>query len=159
MPTATTMPTTTDRIEKSIQLASPTSRVWRALTTAREFGTWFRVKLDGEFVAGQPINGNITVPNYEHVMFDAIVNEIRPETHFSFWWRPYAIDASVDYSHEPRTLVAFTLEAVDGGTLLTVVESGFDGIPVARRELAFQMNDRGWAGQLKQIEKYLLAEG
>jgi uncharacterized protein YndB with AHSA1/START domain len=34
-------------IEKQIELKAPLSRVWRALTDYREFGEWFRVKLDG----------------------------------------------------------------------------------------------------------------
>ena len=35
-----------DVIEKRIELNAPVSRVWRALTDHREFGEWFRVKLD-----------------------------------------------------------------------------------------------------------------
>ena len=51
-----------DRIEKRIELKAPISRVWRALTDYREFGEWFRVKLDGPFVQGQVSRGQITYP-------------------------------------------------------------------------------------------------
>lgn len=150
----TTSPT--DRIEKQLRLDVPQSRAWRALTDTKQFGAWFGVAIDGPFVAGAPARGFITIKGYEHVPFDAIVDRIEPESHFSFRWRPYAIDPNVDYSAEPRTLVSFTLEPVDGGTLLTVVETGFDGIPAERRVKAFEMNTRGWEGQLRNIAKYLL---
>lgn len=154
MPTMTST-TTSDRIEKQIRLDSPRSRVWRALTDAKQFGAWFGVDLQGAFARGVTIHGKLTIKGYEHVPFDVIVESIEPERFFSFRWRPYAIDPNVDYSKEPRTLVAFTLEEADGGTLLTVVESGFDGIPASRRAKAFEMNSRGWAGQLENIRKYV----
>ena len=42
----------TDRIEKQITLKAPRARVWRALTNVEEFGTWFRVRLEGAFTPG-----------------------------------------------------------------------------------------------------------
>ena len=143
------------QIEKSIQLNFPRHRVWQALTTAREFAAWFGVTLEGEFIAGQPTFGKFDNQKYAHVRFEVLVETITPETLFTYRWRPFAMDEGVDYSAEPRTLVAFTLEDRDGGTLLTVVESGFDGIPAARRVKAFEMNTQGWAGQMVRIEKYL----
>lgn len=158
MSTMTSTSTSTDRIEKQVQLSSPRSRVWRALTDAREFGSWFGVALQGEFTAGATIRGRMTVKGYDHVTFEAIVETMEPERFFSFRWRPYAIEPGVDYSSEPRTLVAFSLEDVDGGTVLTVVESGFDGIPASRRAKAFEMDSKGWASQMGNIQKYLAAK-
>ena len=145
----------TDRIEKQIVLKAPQSRVWRALTDAGEFGEWFRVKLEGPFVPGQGIGGNITWPGYEHLRMDVQVERMEAETLFSFRWHPYAIDPKVDYSGEPSTLVESRLEAVAEGTRLTVVESGFDQLPAARRDEAFRMNDRGWAQQLGNLQQHL----
>ena len=145
----------TDRIEKQIVLKAPQSRVWRALTDAGEFGEWFRVKLEGPFVPGKGIGGNITWPGYEHLRMDVQVERMEAETLFSFRWHPYAIDPKVDYSGEPSTLVEFRLEAVAEGTRLTVVESGFDQLPAARRDEAFRMNDRGWAQQLGNLQQHL----
>jgi uncharacterized protein YndB with AHSA1/START domain len=145
----------TDRIEKAAELRAPVSRVWRALTDAAEFGEWFRVKLDGQFTAGQPIRGKITHPGYEHVTMEVLVEKIEPEKYFSFRWRPYAIDPKVDYSQEPRTLVEFRLTPSANGTRLEISESGFDGIPAARRDEAFRMNDSGWAAQLENIAQHL----
>jgi len=145
----------TDRIEKRVDLRATRSRVWRAITTAEEFGTWFRMKLDGEFAEGATIRGRITHPGYEHVTVDLLVERIEPERYFSYRWHPYAIDASVDYSAEPTTLVEFILEETEDGTAVTIVESGFDRIPLSRRSEAFRMNDQGWGGQIKNLERYV----
>jgi uncharacterized protein YndB with AHSA1/START domain len=145
----------TDRIEKTIQLRAPVSRVWRALTNAREFGEWFRVKLEGPFAPGATVRGHITHPGYEHLKMEAFVERMEPERLFSFRWHPYAIDPNADYSAEPTTLVEFRLEEVAGGTRLIVVESGFDRIPAARRAEAFRMNDQGWSEQLRNIERHV----
>jgi len=147
--------TSTDRIEKQIQLRAPQSRVWRALTDAEEFGTWFRVKLEGRFVLGAQTRGRVTYPGYEHILMEVEVERMEAESLFSFRWHPYAVDPKVDYSSEPTTLVEFRLESVGGGTLLKVVESGFDQLPAGRRDEAFRMNDGGWAQQLVNVERHV----
>jgi uncharacterized protein YndB with AHSA1/START domain len=145
----------TDRIEKQIVLRAPVSRVWRALTDATEFGTWFRVKLNGDFAVGQPIAGHVTYAGYEHLKFEVTVERMDPERLFSFRWHPYAIDEKVDYAKEPTTLVEFRLDAVSEGTRLTVVESGFDRIPVKRRAEAYRMNEGGWAEQMENVKRHV----
>lgn len=144
-----------NRIEKRIELKAPISRVWRALTDHREFGQWFRVKIDGPFLAGQVSRGQVTYPGYEDLKWAAVVQKMEPERLFSFTWHPYAVDPNEDYSAEPPTLVEFTLEKTANGTLLTVTESGFDKIPADRRLEAFRMNDGGWTEQMKNIERHV----
>ena len=141
--------------EKRIELKAPVSRVWRALTDYREFGEWFRVKLDGPFVPGQVSRGHITYPGYEHIKWEAVVQKMEPERLFSFTWHPYAVDPKKDYSVETPTLVEFTLEKTAGGTLLVLRESGFDKIPSDRRGEAYRMNDGGWTAQMKNIENHV----
>jgi uncharacterized protein YndB with AHSA1/START domain len=145
----------TDRIENSVELKAPVSRVWQALTDHREFGTWFRVRLDGPFEPGRTVRGQITYPGYEHVKWEAMVQKIEPEHLFSFTWHPYAIDPNQDYSSEVPTLVEFTLEKIAAGTLLRVVESGFDKLPDKRRFEAFRMNEGGWGEQMKNIAQHV----
>ncbi|MCM2373639.1 SRPBCC family protein [Aporhodopirellula aestuarii] len=148
---------TTDRIEKQIEIDAPVSRVWQSITDSQEFGQWFRVNLEGPFVVGEVTRGQITYPGYEHVTMEVIVEAIEPDDRFAFWWRPYAIDPNVDYSAEPRTLVEFTLEPTATGTLVRVSESGFDGIPAHRRDEAFRMNDGGWAAQVVNVRDHVHA--
>jgi uncharacterized protein YndB with AHSA1/START domain len=142
-------------IDKSIELSAPVSRVWRALTDYKQFGTWFRVRLDEPFAAHRMTSGTMTYPGHEHLRFNARVERIEPEQLFSLTWHPYAIDPNEDYTKETPTLVEFTLEKSAKGTLLRVVESGFDHVPAARRAEAYRMNERGWATQLKNIEQFL----
>jgi uncharacterized protein YndB with AHSA1/START domain len=144
-----------DRIEKRIELKAPLSRVWRALTDYREFGQWFRVKLEGPFVRGQTTRGHITYPGYEHLKMEVVVQKIEPERLFSYAWHPYAVDPNKDYSQEPSTLVEFRLEKTPTGTLLIVTESGFDKMPSERRLEAFRMNEGGWSIQMQNIENYV----
>ena len=142
-------------IEKRIELKAPVSRVWRALTDFREFGDWFRVKLENPFVPGKISRGKITHPGYEHVQMEVMVQTMQPQQIFSFTWHPYAVDPKIDYSKEPSTLVEFRLERTGTGTLLTVTESGFDKIPADRRFEAFRKNEGGWTQQLENIEAYV----
>jgi uncharacterized protein YndB with AHSA1/START domain len=144
-----------DRIEKRIELKAPIARVWRALTDYREFGEWFRVKLEGPFVPGQVSRGHITYPGYEHLKWEAVVQKMEPERLFSFTWHPYASDPKKDYSKETPTLVEFRLEKIPNGTLLLLTESGFDKIPADRRAEAFRRNDGGWTEQMKNIEAHV----
>ena len=147
--------TNTDSIEKKVVLRAPRSRVWRAITAAEEFGAWFGVKLDGPFAEGATARGKITHPGYEHLTMEMMIERIEPERYFAFRWHPYAIDTSVDYSSEPTTLVEFRLEEAESGTVLTIVESGFDRVPLERRAEAFRMNDGGWTQQAANIERYV----
>jgi uncharacterized protein YndB with AHSA1/START domain len=147
--------TTADRIEKRVVLRAPRSRVWRALTDVGEFNEWFGVRLTSPFAEGATVRGQITHPKYQHVTMEVVVARIEPERYFAYRWHPCAIEPGVDYSSEPMTLVEFRLEDSGEGTILTVVESGFDRIPLARRAEAFRMNEGGWTGQLRNIERHV----
>jgi uncharacterized protein YndB with AHSA1/START domain len=145
----------TNEIRKQLLVKAPLARVWRAITDAQEFGTWFHVKLESPFAVGQPTSGQITYPGWEHVRFTLRTEAIEPQRRFAYRWHPYAIDMDKDYSSEPMTLVEFLLEPRDGGTLVTVVESGFDALPPERIAEAFRMNERGWAEQLDNIATHV----
>jgi uncharacterized protein YndB with AHSA1/START domain len=165
-----------DRIEKRVTLRAPVSRVWRAIADAQEFGRWFGFTLEGPFVEGQTIKGTfdrtldeaaiveyqkslglepskVKLPDKSTVF--CTVQRIEPERYFSFRWIPYGIDAEADPENELTTLVEFRLEPVPEGTLLTIVESGFDRVPAHRRARAFRMNEGGWAGQAENLRKYV----
>ncbi|WP_283194444.1 SRPBCC family protein [Rhizobium sp. AN80A] len=144
-----------DRIEKTIELNAPVSRVWQAITDHREFGEWFRVRIDAPFVSGEVATGQITYPGYEHVRWTATIKCMDEPTLFSFTWIPYAVDPDTDYSSETPTLVEFRLEPTSKGTRLTITESGFDKVPEYRRAEALRMNEGGWAEQVKNIKAHV----
>ena len=159
----------TDRIEKQVVLKAPLARVWRAVSDAKEFGSWFGVALDGSFAPSARLTVRI-VPTtvdpdvaasqkpYEGMPFEIAVEAVEPMRHLSFRWHPFAVDPATDYSKEPTTLVVFALEEAPGGTRLTITESGFDRLPAARRAKALEMNAQGWAAQARLVEKYLARE-
>jgi uncharacterized protein YndB with AHSA1/START domain len=156
----------TDRIEKKILLRAPRHRVWQALADSAEFGRWFGVRFEGPFTPGARVRGIIVgtavdpevrkaQEQYRDVPFEITIDRVEPERLLSFRWHPYAIERDVDYSQEPTTLIVFTLEEVANGVMLTVTESGFDQIPLARREKAFKANEQGWDVVIHLIEKHL----
>ncbi len=146
----------TDRIEKEVFIKAPRQRVWRALTEPGEFGAWFRVNLVGQqFAPGKVAAGAVMYPGHEHLTWRVTVEQMEPERVFSWRWWPHAIDPTKDYSQEPTTLVTFELEERPGGTLLKVTESGFDQVPIERRETAYRGNSQGWAIQMGNIERYV----
>jgi uncharacterized protein YndB with AHSA1/START domain len=152
------MNTSTDRIERKILLKAKRGRVWRALSDAAEFGDWFGVNFKGKtFVAGKSVQGKITYPGYEHLTMEVLIERIVPEKLLSWRWHPAAIDPEVDYSHEPTTLVEFELQEVEGGTMLKVVESGLDKIPLARRANVLRLNSSGWDQQMENVKKHVAA--
>ena len=157
----------TDRIEKKILLRAPRQRVWRALADSTEFGTWFGMKFEGPFVAGRSIRGVVVTTKvnpevaklqkpYEGLEFEITIEKVEPERLFSIRWHPNAVERGVDYSAEPTTLVVFALEEVANGVMLTVTESGFDQIPLARRAKAFNENEQGWGVAVKLLEEYVV---
>lgn len=156
----------TDRIEKQVVLRAPLERVWRAISDAEAFGRWFGVRFDGPFIAGKSVTATITPT----VVDDEVARlqqphtgkkgtwqivAVEPERRFAYRWHPFAVDAGVNYDQEPTTLVEFLLSETPDGVLLTIVESGFDAIPVARRGTSFQANSEGWAKQVELVRKYL----
>jgi len=156
----------TDRIEKSVLLRAPRKRVWRALSDSTEFGSWFGMNFDGPFVPGASMRG-VIVPTavdadvakaqqpYQGLPVEIAIEQMEPERLFSFRWHPFAIERGVDYSAEPTTLVVFELEEAPDGIMLTITESGFDRIPLARRAKAFTANEGGWGMVVKLVEKYV----
>jgi uncharacterized protein YndB with AHSA1/START domain len=159
----------TDQIEKKTVLKSTREHVWQAISDSARFGAWFGVEFAGPFVAGSWMNGKI-VPTkvdpevaklqerYTGKPFQMYVERIESMKRFSFRWHPFAVDSSYDYSNEPTTLVTFEVAETDGGVLLTITESGFEQIPIARRTQAFEANEGGWTHQLKLIERYLTGQ-
>jgi len=160
------MTSSTDRIEKRVTLRAPQERVWRAVSDAQEFGNWFGMELDGPFTPGAEMRGRLkpTIADADVAKMQAkyagtplaiYIEQIEPMSTFSFRWHPFALDPAVDYSNEPMTLVTFHLEPVEGGTLLTIVETGFDAVPLARRADAFEANEEGWALMADVLAKYV----
>jgi len=145
------------RIERAIEIQAAPERVWRALTTPAEVAAWFQMKVEGEIAPGAVVWMTTQHPDYAGIRFQVWFMELDPPRRLVWQWHPGAVDPNVDYSREPRTTVTFTLEPCETGTRLTVTETGFDEISLARRAKVFQDNSRGWTEVIVWIQKYVEA--
>lgn len=144
-----------DTIVKVIELKAPLSRVWRAISDHKEFGQWFRVKLDGPFKPGSVSTGKMTFPGYEDYPWRAIVERMEPQRLFSFRWHDYNEKSGVDLAEQATTLVEFRLEPTAEGTRLTITESGFEALPDHRRIEVLRDNTEGWNIQANNIAAHV----
>lgn len=143
-----------DRIDRTIDVNAPPERVWRVLTTAKDLAAWFRMSVDGEIVEGADVWMTATHPDYAGVRFVLRIKELTPPRRFVWQWHPSATDPAVDYSQEPWTTVTFTLEPNGTGTRLSVSETGFNELSLARRAKAYADNTGGWTQVIVWIQKY-----
>ena len=144
-----------DRIEKVVELAAPVERVWQAITDYKEFGEWFRVKLDSPFKVGEKTTGHITFPGHEDVQWESITEQMDPKRLFAFSWPPSAVDPDTDYGPEAKVYVEFRLESIENGTRLTITESGFLQFPESKRLDVLRSCDTGWEIQAKNVTAYV----
>ena len=146
------------KIERAITLRAPRSRVWKAITSRDDFANWFGVKIKGEsgFAPGARLEmTSIHEGDGYGTVFFMLIDRIEPEHLISWRWHPGMPELDVDYSKEPMTLVEFKLDEVEGGTRVTVIESGFDQFSLARREKVYGDNSQGWAFQMESLAKYV----
>lgn len=144
-----------DRIEKTVDLKAPVSRVWQALTDHEEFGEWFRVRLDGPFEVGAKTTGRITYPGCEHMKWESVTEKMVHEQLFAFSWPPSAVDPDTEYDDEAKVIVEFRLQSTDQGTRLTITESGFQQFPESKRLEVLRSNTEGWDIQAKHIAAHV----
>jgi uncharacterized protein YndB with AHSA1/START domain len=142
------------KIEKQILIRASRQKVWRALTNLEEFARWFQVKAQGAFAPGVRVDMVSTHALGHGAAFSVTVEAMEAERLFSWRWHPGSKPAGGDAADRPTTLVEFRLEDADGGTLVTVVESGFDGLRLEDRAKVFGENTRGWEIQLAALNEY-----
>lgn len=144
-----------DRIEKIVDLAAPVARVWRAITDHKEFGDWFRVRLDNPFEVGTTTTGNITYPGHEDMKWVSVTEQMEHERLFAFSWLPSAIDPYTEYETEAKVMVEFRLEPTERGTRLTITETGFQQFPESKRLEVLRSNTEGWDIQAKNVADHV----
>jgi uncharacterized protein YndB with AHSA1/START domain len=145
------------RIDRTIEIDAPPERVWRALTDAGELSAWFQVTIEGAITQGADAWMTLVHPEHAGQRFRVWFIELTPPRRLVWQWHPGAIDPAVDYSREPRTTVTFVLEKSGRGTRLTVSETGFDEISLARRAKVHSDNSQGWTEVLVWLQRYVEA--
>jgi uncharacterized protein YndB with AHSA1/START domain len=135
-----------DTIERTTDLPHPIERVWAAITDPSEFGRWFSQFADWELRPGAPM----TMRWDEYGASRGVIVEVTPMTRFAYRWGG---EQQVDQPGQ-STLVEWTLAGnADGGTTLTVLESGFAALPNGAEQ--HRDNTRGWAEQFENITRHL----
>ena len=143
------------RIDRTVTFDAPPERVWRALTRAEELSEWFQVRIEGNIAPGAEIWMTSVHPEHAGQRFRVRITTMEPPRQFVWQWHPGEVDPNVDYSREPSTTVTFTLEPAGSGTRLTVAETGFDEISLARRAKVYRDNSGGWAEVLVWLQRYV----
>jgi uncharacterized protein YndB with AHSA1/START domain len=150
---------TEDRVEKTIELRAPRSRVWRAISNGKELGAWFGLgmplELVGDFVPGAQISGTWIIDGREVKEPFCTIEHVEPERALVFRWVPYEVPPGEDHAKHPTTRIEFRLEDIANGTRLTVVESGFSRLP-ADKQYKRRENGDGWALQLHAIAQHVV---
>jgi uncharacterized protein YndB with AHSA1/START domain len=145
-----------DAITRESVVRAPLARVWRAVSDHREFGTWFRVDLDGPLIEGQRVEGRMTYAGFEGLPFVARVIAVRPETFLSFEWPAYVEGEGV-LEHEPWTTVEVRLVA-EGETIRVIItERGFNRLPERIRDRIRRENEGGWEAQAQNLAQHVAA--
>ena len=150
-----------DRVEKTIELRAPRSRVWRAISNGKDFGAWFGLgtplTLVGDFVPGARISGQWCVDGRTVNEHFCTIDKVEPERLLAFSWIPYELSPGEDPTKHPTTQVEFRLEDIADGTRLTVVESGFAKLP-ADKQYKRDENGEGWAIQAHSIAAHVVGD-
>ena len=130
-------------IEREVIYPQPVERVWAALTQADQLQKWF-----GSKTAEIDLRPGGTMHLvWEDMEAKAIVATVNPTSYFAWRWKPGNIKVDLTRpleEQEPLTLVEFMLDAVERGTRLRLVESGFAAFDESQRFSALGQNNEGW---------------
>lgn len=133
-------------VTRTVLIRAHRSAVWEALTTPELIAEWFgdTATLDRLAVGGKGIFGWV---DFGDVPIEIV--EVEEPVAFAFRWGNDRGDET--------TLVRFTLDEVPEGTLLTVVETGFDALPGGdeRRRTRANENRQGWDSELDELVAFL----
>ncbi len=137
-------------VSDSIHIQADRGRVWAGLTDPALLDSWFGERNEVELREG----GRMSFEWEEHGRFAAVIDEVEEGRVLAFRW------ASVPDA-QPRsgnsTRVRFTLEDADGGTRLTVRETGWETLDADSSEVEQTMreNTEGWREELEELAALL----
>lgn len=140
--------TETIAVERSIVVHADRERVWRAITDSAQISQWFDGNMRWEFQLG--VGEHINYYYNGALLGTGRIVTIEPPERFVLNW-------TAEPGSPVETLVTFALETVDGGTRVTVTESGFEALPEDRRHARAEDNSDGWRQVLEHLQAYLQA--
>ena len=117
------------------EIAHPAERIWRALTEPHLIAEWL---MANDFA---PVTGHRFGLNAEWGDLACEVLEVEPERVLAYSWTGLGLDS----------VVTWTLTPMDGGTRLTMVQTGF----LPEQKLAYHGARAGWPRFLDRLEAVL----
>ena len=145
--TASVVDAATFTVRRTIDIAAPVEKVWAAVTEAEHISRWFgRAEITGRGVGA---SGTLTWPDHGPVPLRVEAFDAQHTVSYR-WSNDDALGTPpdvLDVAHS--TVFTFTLEPLQHGTRLTVVETGFDATsdPIANLE----DHRKGWDGELDKL--------
>ncbi|MHB8380489.1 MAG: SRPBCC family protein [Acidimicrobiales bacterium] len=146
-----------DRIEREVVIGAPIERVWSALTEPKSVSAWFSNHEDVT-IDLRP-GGVMTLDHGDYGTFHTVIVSVSPPDAFSFRWASAFPDELA--TEDNSTLVEFTLTTTPEGTVLRVVESGFDTleIPAHRvQQAGYESHSEGWPQVMAELAKYVVSD-
>jgi uncharacterized protein YndB with AHSA1/START domain len=134
-------------VTRTLHINAHRSAVWSALTEPHLLAEWFGQEATIDLRVGG--DGTLTFDGYGTASF--VVEEIDEPNAFAFRW-PHG--PGEHPTSDPTTLVRFTLEDAEGGTRLTVVETGWEAFG-DDAEAFMQDNVDGWQSELDELRDFL----
>ncbi|WP_241245945.1 SRPBCC domain-containing protein [Microbacterium sp. 4R-513] len=134
-------------VRRTIHVAAPVEKVWSAVTAPEHISQWFgQARFEGSGVGAR---GTLTFPDYGAVPLR--IEALDPERSVTYrWGNDDALGTPPAELDDARsTVFTFTLEPADGGTQLTVVESGFENTSDPASNL--RAHSVGWNDELDKL--------
>lgn len=140
-----------DQIERELSIPVPIDQVWQAISTPEGLSKWF----SNHVSFTQEVGSALEFTWKNHGTTDGYIEQIDPPYTFAYRWRAHNAIKTEPITTENSTLVTFTLKAVENGTHLTVLETGFTGLSTETRESNYSENVTGWRVELQELVEYL----
>jgi len=136
------------QVTRTVHVHATPDRVWAALTRDDLIAQWFgqRASLPDLRVGGEGVFGFDGFGE-----FAVRIDEYDEPAAFAFTWTN---QPSTPLRDDNSTQVRFTLAPDGPGTLLSVVESGFDHLGDGSAH-AMESNRSGWTGELDELVAFL----
>jgi uncharacterized protein YndB with AHSA1/START domain len=133
-------------VERSIWIAAPRERVWQAVTEPAHLEQWYAVGCPWEIPALEA-GATVKFHNTSTEILSASIEVVDPPCQLTLRWAP-----------EPDgTLIvtSFLLANENGGTRMTVTESGYDSMPEGERHKRADETGAGYAMSIENLKAYV----
>ncbi|MCI0712777.1 MAG: SRPBCC domain-containing protein [Chloroflexi bacterium] len=134
-------------VKRTIWINAPRERVWQAITDANQIMKWWgggdhweidELKVGGTIKFGDPAD-----------LMLATIAVLDPPREFRLRWPPQ------EQYHNLEMFTTYVLETENGGTRVTVSETGFEGLPADVRQKRYESTMSGYESVLAGLKKYI----